>query len=159
MTALGIEARPMKGRLGALSIDAQSGGVTMERLTTIASVLLLSASSALAAGCMAEAAEETAEQDTIQAEQDGAVSGASQDEATTADEEAVGESAEAHSVWLAPSTYYKPEIITNWVPYVKWVTVPHVSHQIFSTLHYYPHSYVVYRPYIHPATWFVYLDD
>lgn len=135
----------------------------MERLTTIASIFLLSTSGAFAAGCMAEAAEEAAEQDTTQAEQADIASDADQGEAT-ADEEAVGESSQALSVSYAPGTWYRPEIITGWAPHIKWIAVPHVSYNLYSTLHYHPYSHVVYRPCYQPGTWFVqpvigYVDD
>lgn len=122
----------------------------MERLTSLASILLLATSAALSAGCMAETAEETPEEAT----QVRAAVSTDADEAT-ADGEAVGESAQAFSACFAPRPCYRPEVITNWVSYVNWTAVPEVTYRYFATLHRYPQSHLIYRPYFRPVTCFV----
>ncbi|AUX24327.1 uncharacterized protein SOCEGT47_048640 [Sorangium cellulosum] len=123
----------------------------MERLTSLASGLLLAASAALTAGCMADAADETLDEDTTQA----ARAESSDADEARADGEAVGESSQAFSACFAPRPCYRPEIVTNWVSYVNWTAVPEVTYRYFATLHHYPQSHLVYRPYFRPVTCFV----
>jgi hypothetical protein len=98
----------------------------MSRLSTITAFLFLSASSALAAGCMADSSDPDATEDetVTQAEQaDEAM--AADEKAPVADQEKVGEASSASS-FCAPSVAFCPHIVVDRIPTISYVPVPHV---------------------------------
>ncbi|WP_437283938.1 hypothetical protein [Sorangium sp. So ce406] len=158
MAVLDIEAGQTEVRFWASAHGCvTSGGTTMDRLTNLASILLLSASSALVTGCMA-GDDETLDEGSAQTEQADTTSDAVEatQDAAPADGEAVAESSQAlHACGMAFSTCYRPELVPSYTPYVSWTAIPRLTYTLHPSVGFTTQWNLIYRAYSRPVTCFV----